>query len=129
MTQNTLTKPHPSDGVEHTRNGTTFSPRVDILEHRDELLLYADLPGVTAENLDIRFENGELMIHGRCPARRDDVRYVTQEYAVGDFYRAFSISEVVDASRISAELKHGVLTIHLPKSEKVKPKRIAVTNA
>jgi HSP20 family protein len=49
------------------------------------------------------------------------------EYDVGDFYRAFSISEVIDAEKINAELKHGVLTVHLPKTEAARPKRISVT--
>jgi len=103
-----------------------FTPRVDILETQDELLLLADLPGVRPDDMDLRFENGELLLHGRCPARLRDTHSVHAEYAVGDFYRAFTIGEDIDPDKIAAELKNGELTVHLPKSEKVKPRRIAV---
>lgn len=126
MATNMQTKTHNADAVERTYPGEVFSPRVDILESADGLTLYADLPGVTAENLELRFENGELAIHGHCSARHQGERFLTQEYGVGDFYRAFSISNTIDASRISAELRQGVLVVQLPKSEALKPKRIAV---
>lgn len=104
----------------------TYTPRVDILESEDELLLVADLPGVKPGDVDIRFENGELSLHGHCQPRQNGADYLLAEYGVGDFYRAFTISSDVDADRIAAELKNGVLTVHLPKSERLKPKRIAV---
>lgn len=127
MTQGTLSKqPNGTTTPEQTRYGVTFTPRVDILEHQDELLLFADLPGVKSEDLDIRFENGELALHGRCTPRQGENNFLTQEYGVGDFYRAFNIGETIDSNRISAELKNGVLTVHLPKSEAVKPRRIVV---
>jgi len=112
-------------GVEVTR-GLHFTPRVDILETADELTLLADMPGVKPEDADIRFENGELVIHGRCQPRHEGASFLLSEYGVGDFYRAFTITQDVDADKIGAEMKHGVLTVHLPKAEKVKPKKIAV---
>jgi HSP20 family protein len=112
--------------VERTRNGMTFSPRIDICEKEDELLLFADMPGVTAEGLDIRFENHELTIHGHVEPRHKDVDYLYAEYGTGDFFRTFNIGESIDASRISGELRNGVLTLHLPKTEEVKPRRIEV---
>lgn len=111
---------------ERIRDGLSFTPRVDIVETREELLLFADLPGVRPDDLDIRFENGELALRAKCPARHEGVNYVLNEYGVGDFYRAFTISETIDSSRIQARVKNGVLTVHLPKTEKAKPKRIAV---
>jgi HSP20 family protein len=111
---------------ERTRGGVAFTPRVDIVETSDELLLYADLPGVRPDDLDVRFENGELIVHGKCAPRNENANFLLAEYGLGDFYRAFSISESIDASRIVANLKHGVLTVHLPKTEKAKPKRIAI---
>jgi HSP20 family protein len=111
---------------ERTRGGVAFTPRVDIVETADELLLYADLPGVRSEDLDVRFENGELILYGKCCARHENANFLLTEYGVGDFYRAFSIGETIDSSRIDASLKNGVLTVHLPKTEKAKPKRIAV---
>jgi HSP20 family molecular chaperone IbpA len=109
-----------------TRSAPLYTPRCDIYEAADELVLLADLPGVKPQDVDLKFENGELLIQGRCSPRQNDVEFLGCEYGVGDFYRAFTISEAVDTGRISAELKQGVLTVHLPKSEAVKPKRIAV---
>jgi HSP20 family molecular chaperone IbpA len=112
--------------AERTKGGPTFAPRIDIWETEDELLLYADMPGVTAENLDIEFENRELRIHGRVTPRHENVNFVYGEYGIGDFFRTFSIGETIDPEKISAELKNGVLTLHLPKTDAVKPRQIKV---
>jgi len=114
-----------SDRAE-TRPSVVFTPRVDILETEDELVLLADLPGVRPDDMEVRFENGQLSLHGRCQARQRTEAVVATEYGVGDFYRAFAIGADVDADRIAAELKNGELTVHLPKSVKAKPRRIAV---
>jgi HSP20 family protein len=106
--------------------GLCYTPRVDIMETEEESLLLADLPGVKPEDVDVRFDNGELIIDGRCAPRHEGATYLLSEYGVGDFYRAFSICEHVDWLKISAELKDGVLTVHLPKAETAKPKKIAV---
>jgi HSP20 family protein len=104
----------------------TYTPRVDILENEEELLLFADLPGVREENVDIRFESGELTLHARrAPTDVGNGQWLW-ENQTGDFFRAFRISEQVDASKIWAELKHGVLTLHLPKVEAAKPRKITV---
>lgn len=105
---------------------STFVPRFDIWEGDDELRLYGDLPGVTPENLDIQFENRELTIHGKAAPRQDGVEYLYGEYGIGDFHRTFTIGEAIDVEKISAEMRDGVLTLHLPKSENVKPRRIEV---
>jgi HSP20 family protein len=76
--------------------------------------------------VDVRFDNGELIIHGRCAPRHQGANYLLSEYGVGDFYRAFTISEQIDWQKISTELKNGVLTVHLPKAEAVKPRKITV---
>lgn len=110
---------------EHIR-GTTYTPRFDILETENELLLYGDLPGVSPSDLDVQFENRELTIQGRVAARHEGVDYLYSEYGIGDFYRAFTIGESIDSARIAAELKNGVLILHLPKTEAVKPKKIDV---
>jgi HSP20 family protein len=107
--------------------GVCYTPRVDIMETEEESLLLADLPGVKPEDVDVRFDNGELIIDGRCAPRHEGAKYLLCEYGVGDFYRAFSISEHIDWQKISAELKNGVLTVHLPNAETVKPKKITVT--
>jgi HSP20 family protein len=115
----------PVRQAEVTR-GLAFTPRVDVFETETELLLFADLPGVKPHDVEMRFENGELILHGRCQPRQTGTDYLLQEYGVGDFYRAFAIAETIDNNKISAELKHGVLTVHLPKAEAVRPRRITV---
>lgn len=111
---------------ETTRGGLFFTPRVDICETEDELVLECDMPGVKPSDLELHFERGELTIHGKVDPRQASEGHLLCEYGVGDFYRAFTISEKVDVDKISAELKHGVLTLHLPKKESMKPKRISV---
>jgi HSP20 family protein len=106
--------------------GLCFTPRVDIMETEKESLLLADLPGVEPEDVDVRFDNGELIIEGCCALRHQGANYLLSEYGVGDFYRAFTISEQIDWQKIAAELKNGVLTVHLPKAETVKPRKITV---
>jgi len=115
--------------AEHLRGGPLFSPRVDIWETKDELVLCADMPGVTAKNLDIQFENRELRIHGKVSPRQENINFLYGEYGIGDFYRTFQIGEAIDAEKISAELKDGVMTLHLPKTEAVKPRRIMVKSS
>ncbi len=112
--------------VERTRSTTTYTPRFDIVEDADELTLYGDLPGVVPENLEVRFENEHLIVHGQVEPRHEGREHLYAEYGIGDFYREFRINEAVDPGKIQAELKDGVLTLHLPKVESIKPKRIQV---
>jgi HSP20 family protein len=111
---------------ESTRGGYHFVPRVDIYETENELLLVADVPGVRPEDVDLRYEKGELLLHAKVKARRGQQTALLQEYEEGDFFRAFTIHESIDASRIAAECKNGVLTVHLPKVEAVRPRQITV---
>lgn len=114
--------------VERTRDRWTYTPSVDIVEQAEELLLVADVPGVKADDIDIQYEQGLLTIHAKADPRQDESKteYLLREYGVGDYYRTFTIGEGIDAEGIHAELKHGVMTLHLPKAESVKPRRIAV---
>jgi HSP20 family protein len=114
---------------ERIRGGISFTPRCDIVETEDELVLYADLPGVRPEDVDVHLENGELELSAKCAPRQQPENYVSCEYGIGDFYRSFTLHESINAEKIAAEMKQGVLTVHLPKSEAVKPKRIAVKSA
>jgi HSP20 family protein len=112
---------------EHTHSGPYYRPNVDIFELADRLVVQADVPGANKNEIDIQFEDGSLTIHVRVPARQDSQGpFVRQEYGVGDFYRTFRVSEQIDTSRISAEYAGGVLTLHLPKVEAVKPRKIKV---
>ena len=113
--------------TEPTWHRPQFRPKVDILERPDELVVLADMPGTSAEDVDIQFESGTLTLHGKVKEREpQDTRYVMREYDVGDFHRTFQVSEIIDAARIRAEYEGGVLILHLPKTEAVKARKIAV---
>jgi HSP20 family protein len=114
--------------VEPTRPGPTYVPVVDIIEKPDELLLAADVPGARAEDIEINYEKGVLSIHAQVEPRQDAERteYLLNEYGVGDFYRTFQVGEGIDQSKIAAEVKDGMLILHLPKAEALKPRKISV---
>jgi HSP20 family protein len=116
----------PTESAETPARTVTVTPRVDVLETENDFLLLADMPGVKAEDVDIRFEKGELTIHGRRPAAHPGKESAVREYDATNYHRAFAVAETVAADRISADLKNGVLTVRLPKVEAVKPKKITV---
>jgi len=112
--------------AEATRGGPHFTPRVDIVETDGELTLYAEVPGVRPEDVDLHYEKGELLLHARVQARPEKQAILLEEYEEGDFHRAFTIHESIDGGRIAAECKNGVLTVHLPKAEAARPRQIPV---
>jgi HSP20 family protein len=126
MADTALEKAQAQDLTTTEDAGVTFTPRIDILETENELLLFADLPGVEQDNVDVRFENGELTLRARRTSPEADRAPLAFEYETGDYFRAFRITEQVDAEKIWAELKNGVLTLHLPKVEAAKPRKITV---
>ena len=121
---------HKDSEIEHTeptRGGRHYHPNVDIVERPNELTVLADMPGVQRDDLEINFENGALTIYGKVqPRQKAEANFLMQEYGTGDFFRTFRVSEAIDASKISAEYNHGVLTLHLPKVEAVQPRKISV---
>lgn len=111
---------------EETRSQERYvTPPVDIYENGEALVVTADLPGVAKENLDVRVENNLLTIRGK-PSHLAPGDPIYREYELVSFFRQFELNEKVDQSKISAELKHGVLTLHLPKAQEAKPRRIEV---
>jgi len=112
------TKQSVSNGnsAEPIRNGRTLTPRVDIFETDRELLMYADLPGVAPGDVDLRYEDGELVLQGKVSGA-PVAQAVAREFEPGNFYRVFRVHDTIDAGKIEAELKCGVLTVHLPKEE------------
>lgn len=103
-----------------------YTPHVDILELPDELVLQLDMPGVRPEDVEIDFERGELTVRGKRQPRNEPGTRLMQEFAGGDYYRAFLISQDIAADRITAEMKYGVLTVHLPRVDAAQPRKIAV---
>ncbi len=112
--------------TEITRSPERYlAPPVDIYETGDGLVVMADLPGVAKEGVDVRVENGVLTLYGRSGVATPG-EPIYREFELVNFYRQFELSDKVDQAKISAELKHGVLTLHLPKAEEAKPRRVEV---
>jgi len=124
-----IARKETSDGFapETTRRELPFTPCVDIYETADEVVLVCDMPGVKPQDLDVRVEEGELRLFAKVEPRQAPPVYLEEEYRVGDFCRVFTPGEEVDTSAITADYRQGVLTIHLPRAERMKAKRIAVT--
>lgn len=106
--------------------GPTVAPAVDIYQSSEELLIVADLPGVTRDGLDISYERGQIRIAGRPDAGTPGGTLVYGPRTRPSYARTFSIPGTIDVSRISAELDDGVLRLHLPKAEQAKPRQIVV---
>ena len=101
-------------------------PAVDIFETDEGLTLIADLPGVAKEDLHVDIEQGLLTVQAKANSYlKGDL--IKREFLPGNFYRQFQLSDVVDTEKIAAEMKNGVLTLKLPKSEAAKPRHIAIS--
>jgi len=110
-------------------NGTTqWTPAADIYESENELVVNLDLPGVDPKMVDIQVQNNVLTIRGERQfedkQNKDNFHRVERSY--GPFGRSFTLSTAVDADKIRASYKSGVLSISLPKAEAAKPKRIQI---
>jgi HSP20 family molecular chaperone IbpA len=113
--------------TEKIRNVKIFVPRVDIYETKDALYLIADMPGVDEKTVDVEVEKNILTISGRVEdGMPKDYSLVFSEYEVGDYERSFSLPEEIDQEKIKATIKNGVLRLELPKTDKVKPKKITI---
>ncbi|WP_135451162.1 Hsp20/alpha crystallin family protein [Tabrizicola caldifontis] len=116
--------------AETTRNRPVWRPLTDIVETREGVTLMLELPGVAADDVDVALEKRVLTIRARShDAGPDKLRLAHAEYEPGDYERAFTLSEDFDAERIEAEMKNGVLTLRLPRSEATQPKTIKVKAA
>lgn len=114
--------------VEKSRPIPTLGPVVDIFENDNEILLHADMPGVAKDNIRVNVDNGTLTISG---VRELETRGAAawEEFGEVEYTRSFSVPQTIDVSKVNAELKDGVLRLHLPKSEAAKPKQIEIKAA
>jgi len=113
---------------EGTRPGPVYIPAVDILETQDEIVVLADMSGVDGKNVDIDLKDNQLTIRGRVDSVVDEKEVpLYSEFGWGDYMRTFTLSDVVNQEKITAKMDQGVLRLTLPKVEKIKPKKIAVT--
>ncbi len=109
----------------------SMSPRLDVVETDDALMVACDLPGVAADDIELDVVNNVLTIRGekRVPARdekAEDIKNYRRESWYGSFQRTLALPDSVDPDKVSAELRNGVLSIHLAKREERKPKRIGI---
>jgi HSP20 family molecular chaperone IbpA len=111
--------------MENVEQKPTVAPPVDIYENADEILLVADLPGIESTGLSIDVDKDHLTLLGRRKTRTDQP--VAAEYREVDFRRTFRLPYGLDAANAAADLKHGVLTIKVPKSAAMNPRKISVT--
>lgn len=113
--------------AEQTKPALVFTPLVDISETEKEITLLADMPGVKAADLKIDLRDDVLTLIGEATAPEGtEETDVVREYRTGRYYRQFTISDVIDQSKIEAVLTDGVLRLALPKAEAAKPRQIAV---
>lgn len=112
---------------EGTRPGLIFRPDVDIVERRDEFLVTADLPGVDESHVDVKLEEGVLSIDASLAVEPDPSwTPVYAEYRMGGYHREFRLAETIDPEKIQAKMRDGVLELHLPKTDRHRPRQIAV---
>jgi HSP20 family protein len=104
---------------------TPLSPSVDVYENEDELMLYADIPGVTRDEVALHLANNQLTIEAERKMV-DHGRMLRSEFGSADFRRSFSVPPGLDADKVTADYRDGVLCVHLPKSAAVKPRQIQV---
>lgn len=112
---------------EMTWAAATYRPDVDIWESREAITIAADMPGVRKEDIEIDLRDDVLTITGRVQVNEyEGLRPLYGEYNVGNFYRRFTLGDVVDQERIAAQISDGVLTLTLPKRAKAVPRKISV---
>ncbi|MBM3290201.1 MAG: Hsp20/alpha crystallin family protein [Candidatus Hydrogenedentes bacterium] len=101
-------------------------PRVNVVEETERVIVEAELPGVAKADLSLEVKDGELTLTGRRATSPREGHYIMRERAFADFRRVFALSNAIDAERIDAELKDGLLVVALPKTDRVKPRKINV---
>ena len=115
------------EGAERTRDRPVYVPHVDIVETEDALEIFADMPGVTRDTVEVMLEQRVLRIHGRAEMPLPEgLAPLYLEYQPGDYERAFTLSDAVDPAGIEARVRAGVLHLKLPKAGPAKQQRIEV---
>jgi HSP20 family protein len=115
-----------------TTNPETYKncvrPLADIYETQEAFIIKMDVPGIEKNSVDVTLDNQVLQVHATVKKAESNTepKWIQGEYELSDYYRAFKVSDGIDGERIHAALEHGVLTIELPKSEALKPRKIHV---
>ena len=120
--QTTLEKPNTNQ----TAREEFVAPNVNIFETPEGYVLQAELPGVSKDGLDITLEGAEITITGRRNPDAVAGQTLFRERNTADYRRVFELDPAIDTAKVSAKIEQGVLTVTLPKSEQVKPRKIKV---
>ncbi|HOO78026.1 MAG TPA: Hsp20/alpha crystallin family protein [bacterium] len=113
--------------MQSTNESPFLVPPVGIREEDDRVVIQAELPGVTRENLDLIVEEDDLTIRGVRPAADEKLRTVYSEHPAAEFRRRFVLGNIIDRGRIEASLKDGILEVVLYKTKEETPRRIEVS--
>jgi len=108
-------------------NEGSYAPLVDIFETNDEFVLTADMPGVRKEDVNLKIEEGSMLIFGKIDYQ--DLlnrKFILKEKETGHFFRKFKISDTIDETKVSAKFANGQLIVVLPKHDRVKPRTISI---
>jgi len=116
---------------EGSSSGAAWTPPVDIFDTSEAIVLRAELPGLSPDDIDIEIDDNVLTLKGerRFEETVEDGRYYRLERAYGHFQRSVTLPQGVKADQITADFDQGVLTVRVPKAEEVKPRKIAVAAA
>jgi HSP20 family protein len=110
----------------HLTRDEYIAPNVNIFETTDGYVLQAEMPGVGKDGLEITLEGAEITITGRRAPENVDGEALFRERSTTDYRRVFELDPAIDTAKISAKIDQGILTVTLPKSEQVKPRKITV---
>jgi len=123
-----MMKGNDTELAEGIQQRPAIAPTVDVFENKDELLIVADVPGVSKDDATIHLEKGKLTLEAR---RQDEQRgnLLGAEFRAFDYRRSFLVPQGIDADKIVAELSNGVLRVHLPKAASLKPRQIPIKSA
>lgn len=115
------------EGTERTRERRAYSPRTDIYETNDAIMVLAEIPGADEKSVDITLEKDVLTINAFTDTEREEgKRLVYAEYGIGDYTRSFILSDKIDREKIEASVKDGVLRLVLPKAAPARTQKIAI---
>ncbi|MEO8280692.1 MAG: Hsp20/alpha crystallin family protein [Ideonella sp.] len=129
MTSQAVTR-RPEDKAAAQRNEESLLPQVDVIEDPSGITLYADLPGVPKDKLDVRVDGETLVIEAELGlALPADLEPSHAEVRRKGYRRAFTLSRELDADKVTAEFSNGVLRLNIPKAAHAQPRRISVQSA
>lgn len=109
-----------------TESGIAFSPDVDIQANEDEVVFAIDLPGVGKGDVKIEVDENDVLSIRAKNSHKEPEGAVLRQYNIGNYYRAFSLSNDLDKEKVSGKIENGLLEIRIPRKEEAKPKKIEI---